>query len=108
MDYIRREDLREEMVVVPSNAYEQGWNDALRSVYRNALSVDSWIPVSVRLPEDGQSVNVTIQGNHVVYVTTATWDEMRRCFYNLGLPFRDVVAWCKLPEPYKAEKEVSE
>ena len=25
MDYIRREDLREEMVAVPSNTYEQIW-----------------------------------------------------------------------------------
>lgn len=60
-----------------------------------------WIPVSERLPEDSQRVNITIQRSHTVYVTTATWDEMRGYFYNLGHAFDDVVAWRELPEPYQ-------
>ena len=114
MDYIRREDLREEMVVVPSNTYEQGWNDALRSVYRNAPSVDSWIPVSERLPEDRRAVLVTAYWHE-------TYQVMEASYYGDGLwwyvPFNNCgehmqqlkpKAWMPLPEPYKAEKKVSE
>lgn len=68
-----------------------------------ALSVPErkWIPVSERLPEDSQRVNITIQNDYTVYVTTATWDGMRGHFYNLGRTLYDVVAWRELPEPYK-------
>lgn len=72
--------------------------------YLEQGSKTEWIPVSERLPEDSQRVNITIQRNYTVYVTTATWDEMRGYFYNLGHAFDDVVAWRELPEPYKAEK----
>ena len=69
----------------------------------NSENPNKWVLVSERLPEDSQRVNITIQRNYTVYVTTATWDEMRGYFYNLGHAFDDVVAWCELPEPYKAD-----
>lgn len=111
MDHIRREDLREEMVVVPSNTYEQGWNDALRSVYRNAPSVDSWIPISERLPEVAENglsewVLVTTKGidkTEVFCDRICHGEWLTPCFEG-----EEVLAWQPLPEPYKAEEEVSE
>ena len=38
-DCISRSDLREALFVVPRNEFQQGWNDALKSVYENAPSV---------------------------------------------------------------------
>lgn len=77
---------------------------ALKESNRENRSNGEWIPVSERLPKDDQRVNITIQNNYTVYVTTATWDEKIGYFYNLGHAFDDVVAWRELPEPYKAEK----
>ena len=100
MDYIRREDLREEMVVVPSNTYEQGWNDALRSVYRNAPSVDSWIPTTERLPEN--DTEVLYCDEHEVIGTCHFWDGFNKYKHSNGEnEMTDIVAWMYLPEPYK-------
>ena len=98
MDYIRREDLREEMVDVPSNAYEQGWNDALRSVYRNAPN--SWIPVTERLPEN--DTEVLYCDEHEVIGTCHFWDGFNKYKHSNGEnEMTDIVAWMYLPEPYK-------
>lgn len=100
MDYIRREDLREEMVVVPSNTYEQGWNDALRSVYRNAPSVDSWIPCTERLPEN--DTEVLYCDEHEVIGTCHFWNGFNKYKYSGGEnEMTDIVAWMYLPEPFK-------
>lgn len=98
MDYIRREDLREEMVVVPSNTYEQGWNDALRSVYRNAPSV--WIPATERLPEN--DTEVLYCDEHEVIGTCHFWNGFNKYKHSDGEnEMTDIVAWMYLPEPYK-------
>ena len=63
-----------------------------------------WIPVSERLPEDGEMVFVTY-GNFVI---RATWDLMRYSFYDTYATRLDkdlVYAWMPSPEPYKVESE---
>ena len=98
MDYIRREDLREEMVVVPSNTYEQGWNDALRSVYRKAPN--SWIPTTERLPEN--DTEVLYCDEHEVIGTCHFWDGFNKYKHSNGEnEMTDIVAWMYLPEPMK-------
>ncbi len=63
-------------------------------VYRNR-----WIPVSERLPEEGQGVLVTVDANK--------WNiEVGSCIYSGGTfhsNFFDleVIAWMPLPTPYK-------
>ena len=97
MDYIRREDLREEMVVVPSNTYEQGWNDALRSVYRKA---HSWIPTTERLPEN--DTEVLYCDEHEVIGTCHFWNGFNKYKHSDGEnEMTDIVAWMYLPEPMK-------
>ena len=98
MDYIRREDLREDMVVVPSNTYEQGWNDALRSVYRNAPN--SWIPTTERLPEN--DTEVLYCDEHEVIGTCHFWNGFNKFKHSEGEhEMTDIVAWMYLPEPFK-------
>lgn len=77
---------------------------------------NGWIPVSERMPEDGIPCictvyntdiyrdNIQVYDNYLVYDEyTEQWidDDMELCPY-------DVIAWMPLPEPYKAESEVSE
>lgn len=69
------------------NAYERGKADAEQT---------RWIPVSERLPEEGQKVLVT---DIFESVTTAI------CFKENPFWREMVVAWQPLPEPYKPQKK---
>lgn len=73
-----------------------------------------WIPVSKRLPEIGKNVLVTnIYGD--IFVWTLYKDYPKASIYTgeKGLywenevgdfeEFEEAIAWCELPEPYRAE-----
>ena len=72
-----------------------------------AESKDEWIPVSERLPEDGQNIlfstktDRVFEGRYFKDKTEHQWYSFRdECFaYN-----NVVTAWQPLPEPYKAER----
>ena len=87
-----------------SDAYKRGFEDAKRAyeieLARSADAVQGeWIPVSERLPDEGQGVLVTVDANK--------WDiEVGSCIYSGGTfhsNFFDleVIAWMPLPTPYK-------
>lgn len=61
-----------------------------------------WIPVSERLPEWGERV-LTIDNDGDYEINHIMDDEYDEWFYDY-----DIIAWMPLPEPYKAESEVSE
>ena len=70
-----------------------------------------WIPVSERLPEDGQEVQITYDAKRKTekyHVWSAIWDEMHGRFYDkeyrsyICLDY--VTAWMPLPTPYKPQE----
>ena len=64
-----------------------------------------WIPVSKKLPDDNQEVQITYKINGKYYVWSAIWDELHCRFYDKEyrgyLSVDYVTAWMPLPEPYK-------
>ena len=70
-----------------------------------------WIPVSERLPEDGQEVQITYDAKRKTekyHVWSAVWDEMHGRFYDkeyrsyICLDY--VTAWMPLPKPFKSQE----
>lgn len=60
-----------------------------------------WIPVTERLPDEGQEVLVTRTSTNGNYVTT---DEYDWDYCAWASDADDITAWMPLPEPYKEER----
>ena len=57
-----------------------------------------WIPVSKRLPEEGQSILVTANGWHMVAIIRTFFKDIHK----------DIIAWMPLPEPYREERRTDD
>lgn len=87
--------------------------DNIRADFYKAgvMPFQKWIPVSERLPEDGQRVLVTYDlVNSYPWVNILRYgkpmSEDKPCFYEADsewgdVPYDGIVAWMPLPEPYK-------
>lgn len=69
-----------------------------------ALSKQYWIPISERLPNEQESVNVTVvddHGDNEWRYTTTAWRINDIWISDNDLVMGTVVAWAPLPKPYK-------
>ena len=68
--------------------------------YRNAPSVNSWIPTAERLPEN--DTEVLYCDEHEVIGTCHFWNGFNKYKHSDGKnEMTDIVAWMYLPEPMK-------
>ena len=70
--------------------------------------MDKWIPVSERLPENGDLQIVTILdewGDYPFRYSDSGWYlEAAKCWIVGTEPRTDIIAWMPLPKPYKAQE----
>ena len=73
----------------------------------NGVTVQEWIPVTERLPEQTEPatavLGITKKGRcHIVYYYKGVTDDRFTGFYDIGLKV-DVTHWMPLPQPPKGE-----
>jgi len=82
--------------------------DALEMAIQ-ALEQTRWIPVSERLPEDGEEVLCFLESEEMaVLFRRNNWGQYEWVDGGFATGSYDVIAWMPLPQPYKAESEVKE
>lgn len=86
--------------------YTSGVTEALDMAIE-ALSKPYWIPISERLPNDQELVNVTVvddHGDNEWRYTTAAWRSYDMWIFDNELVMGTVVAWAPLPKPYERNR----
>lgn len=106
-------DLLDNLIGMIEDNHNSDYDTALKMAIKALEQLPDWIPISERLPEDGERVLVTHSNrpgvNYFNIVIQARWDLMRYCFFNNYGECLDndfVCAWMPLPAPYKIESEV--
>ena len=71
-------------------------------------SAERWIPVTERLPNDGDDVLITFCGEEETRIVPVNYYQKIwfDCIFDIELNPNMVIAWMPLPEPYKGETDV--
>lgn len=106
-------DVYNELDFLPTNEEANRIIDIFDRVISSIEQAPRWIPVTERLPKDGNTYEVTLRGigelegidNEVAY---ATWLKNRKDWLYHGVDNwkdKEVIAWKPLSKPYTGEKE---
>lgn len=112
------------LIDIPEHIYEHAKEttedsrdefDAMRAIANGTQqenrseNLNKWIPVSERVPEDGEEVLCFLGSEEMaVLFLRNDWGQNEWVDGRFATGSYDVVAWMPLPKPYKAESEVQE
>lgn len=103
--------LQHENVLASANhVYKSGYRDRqveIIDIINRQPKVGEWIPVSERLPDDGETYLITNAESFEQYHTYKGWYDGTKGIWHMTGNFErkmNVIAWMPLPEPYKEKQ----
>ena len=110
-DCVSRQAVKDGMIKYEFHSSDMTITEFVKDVLPPVTPTTRWIPVSEKLPEDGELVlfstktDRVFEGRFFVDKTDLQW----YAFRDKAFAYNNVVtAWLPLPKPYKAEMEVEE
>lgn len=104
----RKMDTREKLIEILCNsefvADRDTYAEMADHLIANGVTVQQWIPVSERLPEESGMYIVTANDRHAQRVSFVQWQKKNRMWNLTGArSYWRVTHWMPLPEPPKGE-----
>lgn len=100
-------DVREKLVELIDSARYWGSNtseEIADKLLENGVTVQEWVPVGDRLPEEGGMYIVTANDGHTQRVSFVQWQKKNRMWNLTGArSYWRVTHWMPMPEPPKGE-----
>ena len=109
-------DVREKLIELLTNSQQldvldwaTGWEEAVNYLIAHGVTVQEWIPVTERLPEEGEYVLCVLKGFsyggkiQVCKFVPADKFKEKPYFEHFRNGFPSVTHWMPLPNPPKAE-----
>ena len=103
--------LQHENVLASANhVYKSGYRDRqveIIDIINRQPKVGEWLPVSERLPDDGETYLITNAESFEQYHTYKGWYDGTKGIWHMTGNFErkmNVIAWMPLPEPYKEKQ----
>ena len=98
------------MLASANHVYKSGYRDRqveIIDIINRQPKVGEWIPVSERLPDDGETYLITNAESFEQYHTYKGWYDGTKGIWHMTGNFErkmNVIAWMPLPEPYKEKQ----
>ena len=70
------------------------------------MSKWKWTPIKEEFPPIGEDILVCDIDGDIYLTHRVQYYNSWECYNDMGDKIKNIVAWCPLPEPYKAESEV--
>ena len=101
-----KEGIRKGLRARGDDRLDYSFEDVADHLISNGVTVQEWIPVTERLPEESGMYIVTANDGHAQRVSFVLWQKKNRMWNLVGArSYWRVTHWMPLPEPPKEERE---